>query len=116
MHDYLIERTKIEHALKEWCPNGRKATQITFSEDTARLRFDTWLLPLSFTLNVCHFDSYELLTVGVTTVPWPAGVSIATNHVESRVSICTCTGFPYDTSLLKERKLDVFGAVHTKEL
>ncbi|PPQ86381.1 hypothetical protein CVT26_006286, partial [Gymnopilus dilepis] len=35
---FLLVVTAIEHALKEWSTNGRKATQITFSEDTARLR------------------------------------------------------------------------------
>ncbi|PPQ83758.1 hypothetical protein CVT26_005421 [Gymnopilus dilepis] len=39
----LLVVTAIEHALKEWSTNGRKATQITFSEDTARLSYERHL-------------------------------------------------------------------------
>ena len=37
--DSLILQIQIEHGLKEWSANGRKACQITFSEDTAKQRY-----------------------------------------------------------------------------
>ncbi|PPQ97260.1 hypothetical protein CVT26_000652 [Gymnopilus dilepis] len=39
----LLSVTAIEHGLKEWSANGRKACQITFSEDTAKQSYERHL-------------------------------------------------------------------------
>ncbi|PPR06462.1 hypothetical protein CVT26_006458 [Gymnopilus dilepis] len=39
----LLSVTAIEHGLKEWSSNGRKACQITFSEDTAKQSYERHL-------------------------------------------------------------------------
>ncbi|KAF8883758.1 hypothetical protein CPB84DRAFT_1789745 [Gymnopilus junonius] len=46
----LLVVTAIEHALKEWSSTGKKACQITFSEDTARL---------SYECHLCHWRFFE---------------------------------------------------------